>query len=1348
MGFQRLVRRIALGGDDGWSRALWAALACSLGGAAVRTVLIPVLGSLGGSSLFVPSVVVAGLWAGRRGAYAAMVLSQAIAWIMAELHPDPINYQTFLLGVGIFVFVGVFCAEVAAALRRTLQAQAQAVDELERGQQNLRLAHEAGALGAWEWDLATDTLRLSDGYLRNWRILKDSQAPFLEVARRVHPDDYAGVLESRRRVLEDGDGYSSEYRVVGPDGQVRWYTSRGEPERDDQGRIVRVHGVNRDITEQMQAEQALRESEARFRLIADSAPVNLWMGDETGACVYLNRTQRIFWGLGEDYLETFKWTDTLHPDDAPGLFEIFGEAMDKQQAFEVEARYRRADGEWRVLHTQASPRFDAAGQFLGMIGVNVDVTDARLAETALRESEARFRTMANSAPSPVWVTRPEGGIEFVNEAFAEFFGLGPSDLMGEVWVSMLHPDDRERIVELSLRERATGEPYEFEAQFRNGDGEYRWVHARCRPRSAPDGAFMGYVGIAFDVTDARLAEAALRESEARFRAMADSAPSPIWVSGPNGGIDFINQATKDFVGGDPGEMLATAWLNRVHPDDRKRVVAARNAGHDRQEAFAFEARFRDHRGDWRWMRASTRPRLDATGGFDGYIGIAFDVTEARQAQDALRLQERRQRFLLQLGDGLRETEEPRDIAGFAERALGEYLHVARAGYGEIDHETGTITIVESWTDGTLEPISGVYTLETYGPALIAELLKGRTVRVADTARDPRTATVSDVFPTQGVRARLSVPVVRSGQTQAVFFLHDIEPRQWSDEDTVLVEEAATRTWTEIERARALAEVRESEERFRSIADSAPILVWVTNADRSRAFVNKTYVEFMGGDYQAALTGDWRTFLHPDDWDRILQEQIAGEGSLKPFSLEARYKRHDGTYRWLRSFSRPRFGRDRELVGFVGAAYDVTEERQVQADLEHINELLAERVSQALAEKEHAEAALIRAQRLEALGRLTGGVAHDFNNLLTVVVGALDMILKHPDDEAKRTRMAEAAMAAARRGEQLTHQLLAFSRRQPLRPALSDLNALIRENEPLIRRAAGDALEFETDLCDGEAVARVDPAQFEAALFNLVVNARDATGPGGRITITTERMSLAANQITDIPAGDHIVVRVSDTGEGMDPSVLARVFEPFFTTKPQGKGTGLGLSQVYGFAQQSGGGVSVESTPGQGTTLTLFLPASAEALPSAQAGRVSAPIGSLKVLLVEDDIAVAGVAETMLRHLGHEVTRVSSAARALAKLRSRAPFDLLLSDVIMPGAMNGAELAERALEMRPGLKIVLSSGYAGEALDNTISNQRWPFLPKPYSQEELAEILRSAWAGTEAPRPAARPRRKAAAKTVR
>lgn len=389
-------------------------------------------------------------------------------------------------------------------------------------------------------------------------------------------------------------------------------------------------------------------------------------------------------------------------------------------------------------------------------------------------------------------------------------------------------------------------------------------------------------------------------------------------------------------------------------------------------------------------------------------------------------------------------------------------------------------------------------------------------------------------------------------------------------------------------------------------------------------------------------------------------------------------------------------------------------------------LVAEKLAaEAIAARSEAEAALMHAQRLDALGRLTGGVAHDFNNLLTVVIGALDVILKHPENAVRRKRLGEAALAAARRGERLTAQLLAFARRQPLQPQASDLNKLIRECEPLLKRATGESITLVLRLCADEAIALIDPAQFEASLLNLLVNASHASSTGGEIVVQTQIVELRDTEVSDLAPGRYCQVIVSDRGEGMNEAVMSRIFEPFFTTKSPGKGTGLGLSQVFGFVRQSGGEVQVRSTPGTGTTFSVYLPIDAS-LPVPQPTperAIKPPDFSWNILLTEDDPSVAGIVEVMLVDLGNHVLRAGNAEEALRILQSNARIDVLLSDVIMPGGINGVELAKQAERLRPGIKILLSSGYAGEALDESLAHGRdWPFLRKPYFASELAAAL--------------------------
>jgi PAS domain S-box-containing protein len=527
------------------------------------------------------------------------------------------------------------------------------------------------------------------------------------------------------------------------------------------------------------------------------------------------------------------------------------------------------------------------------------------------------------------------------------------------------------------------------------------------------------------------------------------------------------------------------------------------------------------------------------------------------------------------------------------------------------------------------------------------------------------------------------------------------------------------------RRRAEDSVRESEARFRSLADSAPALMWVSRPGGIREFVNRAYVEFVGLDYQGALTIDWRTRLFPEDLPGILKAQVQGEASRKPFSLEARYRRADGEWRWLKSFSQPRFDVAGEFVGFIGIAFDTTDAKHAEAKLTGVNELLEERVEAAVAERDAAQAALLQSQKLEAIGQLTGGVAHDFNNLLTVIIGALDVVERHPEDERRRARMVGAALAAAKRGEKLTQHLLAFARRQPLKPEVCRVDRLIAECEGLLKRALGDAYTFHLRLGGGVRSARIDAGQFEAALLNLVVNARDATPPGGEVTIESRPVTISKKQ-GELEPGKYLRVAVRDTGMGMDKATIARAIEPFFTTKAPGEGTGLGLSQVYGFARQSGGSVDIESKPGQGATVALLLPIdegapASEALPAVDHVRAQSPA---RVLLVEDDPQVAELVDAMLHDLGHTVVRAGGVDEALSRLAQDEGIQLVLSDVIMPGGKSGVDLAEQLAADRPGLPVVLCSGYTGGDQSRARAGD-WPFLSKPFSLESLAQALAQA-----------------------
>ena len=372
----------------------------------------------------------------------------------------------------------------------------------------------------------------------------------------------------------------------------------------------------------------------------------------------------------------------------------------------------------------------------------------------------------------------------------------------------------------------------------------------------------------------------------------------------------------------------------------------------------------------------------------------------------------------------------------------------------------------------------------------------------------------------------------------------------------------------------------------------------------------------------------------------------------------------------------------------------------------------------------AEAQLFHAQKMEAVGQLTGGVAHDFNNLLTAIIGNLEALAATLPGKGSANRCVDAALRAAWRGSGLTEQLLAFSRHQEIRPEIVTVDRLLRDIALLCQKAVGEGVQIDMRPQDNLWTCRIDPGQFEAAVLNLTANARDAMNGSGTLVITAENMVIGTRVIADLSAGEYIVVSVTDPGSGMSDEVLARAFEPFYTTKEAGKGTGMGLSQVYGFARQAGGTAQIESRRGAGTTVRLYLPRSEGEIRHERSlnGLARAPNGSATILVVEDDADVRAMVTELLSHLGYHILVASNGAEALALLRRDNAVDLLFTDIVMPTDMNGVELARRALNLRPSLKILLSSGHAGDEIKSHLLRGRFSFISKPYGTAALAAKL--------------------------
>jgi PAS domain S-box-containing protein len=436
---------------------------------------------------------------------------------------------------------------------------------------------------------------------------------------------------------------------------------------------------------------------------------------------------------------------------------------------------------------------------------------------------------------------------------------------------------------------------------------------------------------------------------------------------------------------------------------------------------------------------------------------------------------------------------------------------------------------------------------------------------------------------------------------------------------------------------------------------------------------------------------WQTILAGHDW-RGEFENSCKDGSLLSVSATI-------------SPIKDQSGR---ITHFIGIQEDITQRRALEDQLR-------------------------QAQKMEAVGQLTGGLAHDFNNLLTVSIGNLDLLQEEFEANPRAREMLRLALGASLRGAELTRQLLAFSRRQSLEPKVFDLNGLVAGTTDLLRRTLGEQIEIELTLADGLQPALADPAQVESALVNVAINARDAMPNGGRLTIETAKKRLDARyaaQNVEVAVGDYVMLAVSDTGTGIPPEILDKVFEPFFTSKE--KGTGLGLSMVYGFAKQSGGHVKISSEVGHGTTVRLYLPQAGSDATSSSADPVEAvddrPCGAT-VLVVEDDADVRNVAVSQLTALGYRVVEAADGKAALKLLGEGRSVDLLFTDVMMPGGMSGPDLAREARMHRPALKVLFTSGYAEAALGNGARvGEIGGLISKPYRKEDLGRKVREALSG--------------------
>lgn len=729
--------------------------------------------------------------------------------------------------------------------------------------------------------------------------------------------------------------------------------------------------------------------------------------------------------------------------------------------------------------------------------------------------------------------------------------------------------------------------------------------------------------------------------------------------------------------------------------------------HDPDAVSAGRLALRDGRMfDWQ-----SRPALQH-GRYVGRLCSFLDVTEQASADLAMQQRLRLETSIARIAAALTSPGEL-DLDGVLGE-LGRAVDVHRTYIMHFRDDGRTCDNTHEWcAEGVSPEIDNLQNIDT-SPLTWwwSSMAVGDPVVINDIrTMPPEGALEQEFLGAQGIQSLLALPMVSREHGLIGFVGYDDvkRPRIWNDDDLRALRVVSDLLATELDRRRASEALRASEERLTQVLDATTDGFWDWNLDTDAVVFSPRWFDMLHEDAETGETtsAQWFDRVHPDDREASRAAFMAHlRGETPAWQSEQRVRDGRGEWRWILTRGRVV---DRETSGrahrAVGTHTDISSRRQLEEQLR-------------------------QAQKMEAVGQLAGGIAHDFNNLLTAVIGhAMLLTGKLEASDPSHTHAVEIHKAADR-AAQLTQQLLAFSRKQLLMPQVLDLSAVVADTELMLSRVITANIELATDCRTGTTFVRADPGQVQQVLLNLVVNARDAMPSGGRLLIevfASRTEQPVPSEHGSVPPGDWVVLAVTDTGDGIDPALMARIFEPFFTTKEQGKGTGLGLATVYGIVAQSDGHVWVHSELGIGTSFRIYLPRVEAAVVTGTVAPTAEPTlsaGSGRILLVEDDPTVRLLVVEVLRASGYTTIETSSPMEALRVVQDIPPVDLILSDMVMPG-MDGTELVARLLRRWPDTRVLFMSGYADrEVAETGIIEAGYDFIGKPFTPRSLTAKLQA------------------------
>jgi PAS domain S-box-containing protein len=1044
----------------------------------------------------------------------------------------------------------------------------------------------------------------------------------------------------------------------------------------------------------------------------DGIPTGLCVCRADGALARYNKRAIELWGRAPELGDTSEFSEKnfrrYTPQGVPLPFTASPVAVALRSGVPVRGQelvIERPDGSQIPVLMNVAPLKDARGRVDGAVCSFQELTERKRAEEALRASEAELQSVINRTPFMLVRCGRDLRYLFVSEAYAhlidrqrdEVIGKTIDEVIGRRGLKTLQP-----FIDTVLQ----GQSVDFECDLKFPHSGMRRLAIAYRPELDPAGNVEGWIASLLDITEQRSGEEARRQ----LANIVESSDDAIISMDLGATVVSWNPGAERLLGYSAEEMIGRSITVIVpdHLEGEEPEILQRVRRGERVEHFETMRRCKD--GRLVDVSLTVSPMRDEHGIIIGASKIARDATARKRAEVVVARRADEQAALYRFTNRLYRAESLKAVYEAALDAIMDAMHCRRA------------SILRCDTDGVMRFVAWRGLSEAYRRATTGHSpwtlddANPEPVCMTDVGRAALEEPLKAVVKQEGISALAFVPLMAEGRLVGKFMVYYDAPQPFDDEAIELALTLARQLGFAIERMRAeqarlsiQAELRMLSERLEEEVERRTLerdriwnvsedLLAVTNFEGYFLSINPAWTRLLGWSEDEIKSMHVSELRHPED----APASIAGRAQLAhgatSVRMENRFRHKEGSWRWLQWTMTASKG----LIYVAGR--HVTAEKEAAAALERAQRQTA------------------HLQKMDAIGQLTGGIAHDFNNLLMIVSGHAQSLKRRLKD-AKEVRALQAIEMAAARGENLTRQLLSFSRTLPLSPTVINPAEAIRAIRDVLAGSMHVNIQFQIDVPKSTWPVCVDKSELELALVNLAVNARDAMPDGGRITIAAENVHVSPGDLPEDISGDFVAFSVADTGSGIPPDLVSRVVEPFFTTKAPNKGTGLGLSQVYGFARRSDGTVAITSEIGRGTKVTVYLPRSHAALvtPSLEDEGDYAALDRRTILVVEDNADVRRVAVSLLEQLGYRSIEVETAAAALDVVASDKHVDLVFSDVVLPGPADGLALARTLTERYPQIPVVLTTGYT-KVFD---ADPEFPVLRKPYQISMLGRVIHDA-----------------------